>query len=136
MTLPRLAAAMALAAAFLCAGCATEHYEMDAKHPAAVMLSDGSVQFRGRFYTAEQFPRALKKAGIPCDRMINVRVPDTMSSLGALRLVRARLGQAGYRRVIFNSEQRSISTQADGVDPIKDPRIYHEPGRTVYGAGW
>ena len=100
------------------------------------MASDGMLQFRGRFYTAEQFARALKKAGIPRDRMINIRVPDTVSNPAMLRQTRAAIGKAGYRRVIFNSAVRSKSTQADGVDPMKDPRFMRAPGATVYGSGW
>jgi len=136
MKVTGLAMAVALAAALLGAGCATEHYEMDAKHPAAVMASDGMLEFRGKFYTAEQFARALKKAGIPRDRMINIRVPDTVSDPMLLRRTRGIIGAAGYRRVIFNSALRAKSTQADGVDPMKDPRIFRAPGEKVYGAGW
>ena len=136
MEITRCAMAAALAAALLGAGCATEHYEMDAKHPAAVMASDGMLEFRGRFYTAEQFARALKKAGIPRDRMINIRVPDTVSDPAMLRRTRAAIGMAGYRRVIFNSALRAKSMQADGVDPMKNPGVYRAPGEKVYGAGW
>jgi len=136
MRFSRCAMAVAIVAALFGAGCATEHYEMDAKHPAAVMSSDGMLEFRGRFYSAEQFPRALKKAGIPRDRMINIRVPDTVSDPALLRRTRGLLGAAGFRRVIFNSAVRAKSMQADGVDPMKDPSIYHAPGEKVYGAGW
>ena len=136
MEITRCAMAAALAAALLGAGCATEHYEMDAKHPAAVMASDGMLEFRGRFYAPEQFARALKKAGIPRDRMINIRVPDTVSDPMLLRRTRAIIGKAGYRRVIFNSALRTKSMQVDGVNPLKDPRMYSAPGAPVYGAGW
>lgn len=136
MGLSRYAMAVALVAALFGAGCATEHYEMDAKHPAAVMSSDGMLEFRGKIYNAEKFAHALKKAGIPRDRMINIRVPDTVSDPAMLRRTRAIIGSAGYRRVIFSSALRAKSMQADGVDPMKDPRIYHAPGEKVYGAGW
>jgi len=136
MEFTRLAAVIALTAVLFGAGCATEHYEMDAKHPAAIMTSDGMLEFRGRFYTAEQFPKALRKAGIPRDRMINIRVPDTVSNPALLRKTRALIGQAGYRRVIFNSALRSKSIQADGVDPTKNPGYNFAPGEKVYGAGW
>ena len=129
-------AAAALAAALLASGCATEHYEMDAKHPAAVMLDDGSLEFRGKFYSPEQFPRALKKAGIPKDRMINIRVPGTISDPMMLRRTRALIGKAGYRRVIFNTVRHAESVQADGIDPMKHPGYNFAPGEKVYGAGW
>ena len=131
-----LAAAVALAASLFGAGCATEHYEMDAKHPAAVMAPDGMLEFRGKFYTAEQFPRALKKAGIPYDRMINIRVPDTVSDPGMLRRTRALIGKAGYRRVIFNSAQRAKAMQVEtpGQSGLHGRNI--APGEKVYGAGW
>jgi len=136
MKLARLSVVAAFAAVLLASGCATEHYEMDARHPAAVMMPDGALQFRGRFYSPEQFPRALKKAGIPRDRMINIQVPDTVSDPRMLRKTRALIGQAGYRRVIFNTVRRARSVQADGIDPMKHPGHNFPPGEKVYGAGW
>lgn len=136
MMTAKLAVVAALAAVLLSPGCATEHYEMDARHPAAVMMPDGALEFRGRFYSPEQFPRALKKAGIPRDRMINIRVPETISDPRLLRKTRAMIGKAGYRRVIFNTERKSMSVQADGVDPMKHPGYNFAPGEKVYGAGW
>ena len=136
MTMKPFSAAAALAAVLLFAGCATEHYEMDARHPAAVMASDGMLEFRGRFYSAENFARALRKAGVPREREINIRVPATISDPRILRRTRAQIGRAGYRRVIFVTERHSKSTQADGIDPMKHPWRNYPPGEKVYGAGW
>lgn len=136
MKLSKCAMAVALAAALFGAGCATEHYAMDAKHPSAVMASDGMLEFRGRFYSAEQFPRALKKAGIPYDRGITIRVPEQGQDKRLMMRARGLLGTAGYRRVIFVTDRHAVSTHADGIDPMKDPRVFHEPGKKVYGAGW
>lgn len=136
MKFTKTAAAVALAAALLGAGCATEHYEMDAKHPAAVMMPDGWLEFRGKFYKPEQLPRAFRKAGIPSDRMINIRVPETIDDPMLLRKTRALIGQSGYRRVIFVTERHSRSTQADGKDPFTTPGRNFPPGEKVYGAGW
>ena len=132
-----LGVAAAIAAATLFgAGCATEHYAMDAKHPAAAMTMDGMFAFRGRFYTAEQFPRALKKAGIPYDRGITIRVPEEGRNDRLMMRARSILGRAGYRRVIYVTERHAMSTQADGIDPMKNPGYNFKPGEKVYGAGW
>ena len=136
MEFSRLAAAFALSAALFGAGCATEHYEMDAKHPAAIMTSDGMLEFRGRFYTAEQFPRALRRARVPTDRTINIRVPDLASGQRLRHRVLALLARAGYRRAVYVTEKHSTSVQANGIDPTKDPGYNFAPGEKVYGAGW
>ena len=136
MKIAKCAMAVALAAALFGAGCATEHYEMDAKHPAAVMMPDGSLEFRGKYYMPEQLPKAFRKAGIPRDRTINIRVPETVDNPMVLRKTRALIGQAGYRRVIFMTERHSSSVQADGKDPLKNPGYNYAPGEKVYGAGW
>ena len=131
----RTAVRVAACALLTVAGCATESFEMDAKHPAE-MASDGMINFRGRFYTQEDFPKALKRAHVPKDRTINIRVCDDISDPRMLRKARALIGKAGYHRVIFNSNVRAKSYQVGGGDPLKDSGRVFAPGEKVYGADW
>jgi len=92
------------------AGCTTEHYITDARHPEVVVKEDGGVTYRGRYVDPEDLPDLLEDSGLTKNDTINILIPANLPDYRVPRKVMGILAQNGFRRPILVSERQSYST--------------------------
>ncbi len=102
----RSVAALAFA---LAAGCATEHYMVDARHPEIALTADGGVTYRGRYVDPEDLPGLLKKSGLDREDTINIYCPDGVNDWRLQRRVMAILSRNGFTRPMLVGARRAYS---------------------------
>lgn len=91
-----------------CCGCATRQVELDARHPAVRVSTQGFL-FGERFMRAEAIAEALADCDVPRDRVIHIRLDPDVRDLRPARLLMAHLRKAGYTRPILVTKRHSAS---------------------------
>lgn len=108
--------------ALLAAGCTTEHYVTDAKHPEIVVKPDGGVTYRGRYVDPVDLPGLLRDSGFEADDTINIMIPENLPDYRVPRKVMGILSQNGFRRPILLGERKSYTE----LGPTADERRRRE----------
>ncbi len=106
-------------AAFLllfAAGCTTEHYITDARHPEVAIAADGGVMYRGKYVDLRDLPGLLRDSGLTKQDTINIHVSDDLRDMRAPRRVMAFLSRNGFTRPILISERRSYTQLGKTAD--------------------
>lgn len=118
----------------LSCGCTTRRIvELDAQHTdirvtaTGVLFGDDSVQ-------PEEVPEMLLDYGIPCDRVIHIRIDNDVSDLRQSRLLMNCLAKAGYTRPVLVTQRHGDSfttgkKAAKGVAPSassEQPKIRYK----------
>ncbi|MGN0832755.1 MAG: branched-chain amino acid transporter permease [Kiritimatiellia bacterium] len=91
-----------------CCGCATQQVELDARHPAVRVSTQGFL-FGEQFMPAEEIAATLAGCGVPRDRVIHIRLDPDVRDLRPARLLMAHLRKAGYTRPILVTKRHSAS---------------------------
>ena len=105
----RILTSLLIVAALLMAGCATEHYMTDAKHPEIHIKEDGGVTYRGRYVDPEDLPGLLKDSGLTKQDTINIHIPENLPDFRVPRKVMGILSQNGFTRPILVSDRKAYS---------------------------
>ena len=96
-------------AVLLTAGCATEHYLTDAKHPEIAIKADGGVTYRGRYVDPEELPGLLRRSGLTREDTINIHYPDAQNDFRMPSRVMNILLHNGYPRTVLVGDRKSYS---------------------------
>ena len=100
----------------LAAGCTTEHYITDARHPEVAIAADGGVMYRGKYVDLRDLPGLLRDSGLTKQDTINIHVSDDLRDMRAPRRVMAFLSRNGFTRPILISERRSYTQLGKTAD--------------------
>ena len=111
---------MALAFA---AGCTTEHYITDARHPEVAITADGGVTYRGKYVDLSDLPGLLKDSGLTKRDTINIHVSEDLRDMRAPRRVMAYLSRNGFTRPILISDRRSYAEVGKTADERRLDRL-------------
>lgn len=114
---------MAAVAAFLAAGCATEHYMTDARHPEVAITEDGGVTYRGKFVDPEDLPGLLRKSGLDKEDTINVLCPKSMADMRTARHVMGILLKGGFPRNVLVGDRQAYSEVGRTAEERRRDRI-------------
>ena len=115
-------AAFLLALAFA-AGCTTEHYITDARHPEVAITADGGVTYRGKYVDLRDLPGLLKDSGLTKRDTINIHVSEDLRDMRAPRRVMAYLSRNGFTRPILISDRRSYAEVGKTADERRLDRL-------------
>ena len=115
-------AAFLLVLAFA-AGCTTEHYITDARHPEVAIAADGGVTYRGKYVKLRDLPGLLKDSGLTKRDTINIYVSDDLRDMRAPRRVMAYLSRNGFTRPILISDRRSYTELGKTADERRLDRL-------------
>ena len=100
----------------LAAGCTTEQYITDARHPEVAIAADGGVTYRGKYVELRDLPGLLRDSGLTRQDTINIHVSDDLRDMHAPRRVMAYLSRHGFTRPILISERRSYTQLGKTAD--------------------
>ena len=100
----------------LAAGCTTEQYITDARHPEVAITADGGVTYRGKYVELRDLPGLLRDSGLTRQDTINIHVSDDIRDMRAPRRVMAFLSRNGFTRPILISERRSYTQLGKTAD--------------------
>ena len=91
-----------------CCGCATQQVELDARHPAVRVSTQGFL-FGEQYMKAEEIAETLTDYDVPRDRVIHIRLDPDFRDLRPARLLMAHLRKAGYTRPVLVTERHAVS---------------------------
>lgn len=114
---------MAVTAAFLAAGCATEHYMTDARHPEVAITEDGGVTYRGKFVAPEDLPDILRASGLDKEDTINILCPKEMADMRTARRVMGILLKGGFPRNVLVGDRQSYSEVGRTAEDRRRERV-------------
>jgi hypothetical protein len=120
---------MAAVAVLLTAGCASEKFVADSKHPEVAFAEDGSLMWRGRFIEQEELPGLLRKTEVDPKSQIDIRVPSNFRNPKAARRLLFILRRAGYTRGVLVTEKRAYSNSS--AKPSVPPPASATPKRVI-----
>ena len=100
----------------LAAGCTTEQYITDARHPEVAITADGGVTYRGKYVELRDLPGLLKDSGLTKEDTINIHAPDDLRDMRAPRRVMAILSRNGFTRPILISDRKSYTELGKTAD--------------------
>lgn len=112
-----------LLALVFAAGCTTEHYITDARHPEVAITADGGVTYRGKYVDLKDLPGLLKDSGLTKQDTINIHVSDDLRDIRAPRRVMGYLSRNGFTRPILISERRSYAQLGKTADERRVDRL-------------
>ena len=122
-----LLAILLLAAALAFAGCETESYVSDARHPEIEITAAGGVTFRGEFVEPDDLPGLLRKTSHVRTDTIYISAPDDMADWRLKRKVMGILTRNGFTRpVLVGKERSSAQTGRTGDERRRDERLARE----------
>ena len=115
--------AVAVFLLLLAAGCTTEHYITDARHPEVAITADGGVTYRGKCVDLKDLPGILSDSGLTKQDTINIYVSDDLRDMRAPRRVMGFLSRNGFTRPILISERRSYTQLGKTADERRLDRL-------------
>lgn len=126
--------ALVAVACLLFAGCETEHYLTDAKHPEIALTSDGGVTYRGKYVDPEDLPGLLRDSGLDKYDTINIYCPDGVNDWRLQRKVMSILSRNGFTRPVLVSDRRASATVGRTAEERRrDERLERERQRREAG---
>ena len=104
-----LARLAAMAMLVFAAGCASERYVTDARHPEVAIDEMGRLTFRNSPVSPEELPEVLRKSGYTRHDTINIHVPAEIDDFRVARRTVGILTRNGFTRAILVSDRKSSS---------------------------
>ena len=109
-----------------CCGCATQQVELDARHPAVRVSTQGFL-FGGRYMKAEEIAETLTDYDVPRGRVIHIQLDPDVRDLRPARLLMAHLRKAGYTRPVLVTKRHAVSENLGKPKPAPR-RVDAQPG--------
>ncbi len=108
------------------AGCTTERYVTDARHPEIALTEDGGVTYRGKYVDPEDLPDLLKDSGLDEEDTINIRCPEKMTDWRQQRKVMAILSRNGFTRPVLVGERKAYSEVTKTAEDRRRERVQQQ----------